>query len=653
MVDIVYSTLSDAQASVTSAINGFQTQGYSSPGDFGGATYRKTTATSGPGVFAAGGAYWENASPILSPEMFGAKGDGATLDHGPLQTALNIHRIVRLSPGKVYLTGIPLQPPTGSRLWGDGTSTIKTNGAFHAIHASGASDLEFRNFRVDGSRVGGENPTPPTSYGIFVNWSSIPGSKVLIDGVEVFDTGGIGILVIGKTDGTYRCGNVQIVGCRVADTGAHGIVVQDHIDDVLIERNQVFRTSLYPLRYPNPVTSPYIEGPGITAARNGSNIVISNNVCIGERDVAGLSVHAISLDTTENATCVGNVCANWRAYGIEVGFATQIAVTGNTIRDCGYGIVMSGVAPEIVNGEYVGGFRCRDVAVTGNVISDVAYGIWSFLDTTAHPSDGGFLHENFQITGNTVLRCDTGTDGFGCWLGLADNVSIIGNTFAYCFRGGLLLTDVKNYFIDGCHIHNNNVKQMKDISSITSSETTATATCNSHGYTSTDLVSVFGTSPTAYSVNGAGIFGITSNTFNYTISESGLPAAEGTLKCTALNDIAYGGLRIMYSSIQINDRGINRLGVNNIQYNGCRNFYDVESYGVTGITGDALFLADRSSLIRPENLTTDAPDNIMNRAAIFIRNNKLVIAYNIGGTTSYTYLPLVASGSAAWTVGAP
>jgi len=77
-----------AQAeSFKSSANWLRTAGFASPGDGGGALYKRVTSEpSHAGKFqSANGAWWELASPTVTPAMFGAKGDGTTDD----TTALN------------------------------------------------------------------------------------------------------------------------------------------------------------------------------------------------------------------------------------------------------------------------------------------------------------------------------------------------------------------------------------------------------------------------------------------------------------------------------------------------------------------------------------------------------------------------------------
>jgi len=104
-----FDTLIDAIAAmIPSGINAIHTAGYSSAGDNGGALYNRVSSQpSFPGYFqSADGSYWQIASDILAPEMFGAV--NPALDSYPAianlvltATALNIFDVQLRS--RIYL----------------------------------------------------------------------------------------------------------------------------------------------------------------------------------------------------------------------------------------------------------------------------------------------------------------------------------------------------------------------------------------------------------------------------------------------------------------------------------------------------------------------------------------------------------------------
>lgn len=132
----VYSTLQQAQADSTlTAGDLIETLGYFSSGDNGGTKYIiRNDAPTGP-YERIGNLYAEmQPNKYLTPEMFGAKGDGITDDGNALYTALNYAYslcIPVIISAKTYITSITLDVKQGTRLIGYNNSLccIKYTGA--------------------------------------------------------------------------------------------------------------------------------------------------------------------------------------------------------------------------------------------------------------------------------------------------------------------------------------------------------------------------------------------------------------------------------------------------------------------------------------------------------------------------------------------
>lgn len=113
-----------AAAEIPTTVTHLYTGGYSTPGDFGGALYKRvaTQPTHAAKIQSADGAWWALAQWPINPIMFGAKGDNATDDKQAL-IDMFAYVGVQASPnftqswpvtglGLTYCTSVPLAPPS-------------------------------------------------------------------------------------------------------------------------------------------------------------------------------------------------------------------------------------------------------------------------------------------------------------------------------------------------------------------------------------------------------------------------------------------------------------------------------------------------------------------------------------------------------------
>ena len=139
----VFQLKANAEAStILATVGAIQTLGYVAPG-VGGANYVRTSyATIVSDAYplaayfrsvdrfmpdgstdATNGGYWLLTETFVSPEMFGAVGDGVTLDVAALLAmiaAAGVGGVMHLSPGKTYLIDRNITTLTGQRLVGNG-----------------------------------------------------------------------------------------------------------------------------------------------------------------------------------------------------------------------------------------------------------------------------------------------------------------------------------------------------------------------------------------------------------------------------------------------------------------------------------------------------------------------------------------------------
>lgn len=192
--------------------------------------------------------------PVLSPERFGAEGDGVTDDSAALQEAVDQAARrggrVRLLKGHTYLSTRSIRLPSHTFLMGSGSSSVlrfswsenrpDTDGFYlgNSHQVGGDSDIVIRSLAIRGAGSG--LPSGPNSR---LRWPVVPGIRLRdvtgfrISAVEVSHVAGISILYQGSSDGVIVDNHVQdsgrdgITGTSLTPTRAN-IVVADN----LIER---------------------------------------------------------------------------------------------------------------------------------------------------------------------------------------------------------------------------------------------------------------------------------------------------------------------------------------------------------------------------------------------------------------------------------
>jgi hypothetical protein len=176
--------------------------------------------------------------------------------------------------------------------------------------------------------------------------------------------------------------------------------------------------------------------------------------------VTGDHAHAL---TTYGATITGNVVEDIGTIGIDIFGMSQVAVTGNSIRSCLYGVSVEGA-------NTAGGAVCRDLVISNNTFVGTTdlnelpqeqnnVGITLWLRDTAAGLDTSLLHYNIVMSGNTfrdykrILTAGgghwlfTGNEIYGWGLGLATDVSAleIGTVYGTAIKlSNIAITN--NYF---------------------------------------------------------------------------------------------------------------------------------------------------------------------------------------------------------------
>ena len=559
------------------------------------------------------------STDFVSVKDYGAVGDGTTDDTAAIQAAVTAASQVFIPPG-TYKISSAIVLPANVELYGNGDASVLKLYANTVMLSVLTSSVTIRDLKIDGNSGAYTNVS---NNAVYVNWTGSAQSRVVIKRVTIRNIAGAGVIALGVS-GTPSS-DIRIEGNDIENTGTHGIIVQDYVSNVFILGNRVKATGLL-----------VADRPGITAARYGSNVTIANNICIGSVSALGSSVHGISSDLTTNSTISGNVISNWVGYGIEVGGSSNCTISANSINTTARaGIAISGNQTDPLLGS--------NVSIIGNNITSAATsGIYSFISGAT----GTMFHTNITVSGNVITST---TSDSGISLGFCNRLSITNNAVYGAFLSGLYTVDCKSVIVSANTLVNNNCVALKNILSITQTAGTATVTtAAAHGYSNGDIVTIINAVPAEY--NGAyAIAGASGSTFTYSVSPAALQspalAISGQIQCTKANSLAHGGVRANYSVLTTQE--IVTFGHNMVVGNGYLDFYDVGYNGVIGFWNNLLFLR---STVQPrvENLTSNVAANQEDRAALFMKNGKISVAYNNAGALTYATLQLNGAAT-AWT----
>lgn len=278
-------------------------------------------------------------SPVLrssfyvTPEMFGAVGDGIADDTNAVKTAINQGGIIILNGTYRCTTGVPI---TRSNTIIDGFGTLigdfTSNGSVLSVSATSSNLIDhvrIRNITIKSNSSGTHN-------GIYCGHQITSGNvitDIIIEGVKVIDVTGNGIhLHGGPYNSTYLRPFFRVRNCRVINAGQIGIC-ESRITSV-IENNYVKNSAL----------------ENLTVDNGCEDVTVSGNVFIEHRGGVG----GIGVDEAERIIISNNhiVCKPSTSYsssynaGIgcqcNTGDVSNIIVNGNTIVNGVYGVRLGG-----------------------------------------------------------------------------------------------------------------------------------------------------------------------------------------------------------------------------------------------------------------------------------------------------------------------
>lgn len=430
----------------------------------------------------------------------GVLADGVTNDKPAMDALMTTvsnaggGRVLLPANATILVNGV-ITPPSNTTIEGQGWGSVIKLGVniagFGVINIGAVTRVMLRNFKIDGQRA--------TLTGINSGVQArAPGgcSEITVDDVWVDSVAYAGIIFLGDTTRVTVTNGIKIVNCKTTNTGGHGILCQDAVDNALIDNCTVLS---YARTY---------DVCGITNGRNAWDTWMTNCKVDGTA-TTGVSANGVSIDTPlGRAVCTGNNVVNTVGLGIEIGYARDAVVANNVVTDgTRSGIQFTGDAGS-ANGSSSSG-----VSVTGNTVARCATGIGTQMGTpaalatpadrvptrstaytlnqlaveanrlykvttagtsSAAPApatlgttgtgatvtdgtvvwtDQGPVHSNISITGNTIRSC-TGT---GIDLNYTYFAAVTGNQVTRCGGSGIFVATNSNFFtVVGNDLEGNN-----------------------------------------------------------------------------------------------------------------------------------------------------------------------------------------------------
>lgn len=343
----------------------------------------------------------------VHPESFGTVGAGSD-DFTPLSQAITAATAsgapLVLTAGKTYLTSAQLSLTDDLRIVGNGAIIKASNSALITgaiLRASSVSNIVISDLELDCN--GANNGA---NYGLWITG----GANHVIEGLYVHDSKEAGLALEELTKVEVRGG--RLVNCGRATNVSGAAATNNHAVMIFTDTNGANTSDV-------DISGVYIEGAyrkGITTYSGGTGVVSNINIHGNRILTCGVT------PSSGGGIYIANAPA--AAAQVQVNVSDNI-LDGNYVNmevsNLSYGGVTGNVCTASVanNIEVI---EASHLVITGNIVDN------SGVHGIALNTSSG-TNKNLTISGNTVMRSNQSTAGFGAGIWVKNTVTsaIVGN----------------------------------------------------------------------------------------------------------------------------------------------------------------------------------------------------------------------------------
>lgn len=342
---------------------------------------------------------------IITPEQFGARGNGKHNDTAALQRAIDAaagRAIVLLPRGRVYLCRATLLLPSNTILEGSGTSSIlkftwfsasgarSGNGRYIGNMNFGDSNIFLSDFLIHGAGSGlpsGPSSLYPTGLASAVNLRNI--SHFSITHLEVEDTPGISIAYFGSQNGVIEYNHVHNSG----RDGITGFWDSRNLSNITVAHNDIAEVGDDGIA----INGLPIAHTPVNDSALPTDIHITNNIVVGWRDNPNGKAlgRGIALNGVTNVIVKNNSIANTYSAGIFlIGCNNAFCPTSAGVIDPGTGTPWTSEGVQILDNKIANAGRLS---------------LHSTLGVPEPPTSGIYI----STSGNSIVSGNVITDSRG------------------------------------------------------------------------------------------------------------------------------------------------------------------------------------------------------------------------------------------------